>query len=213
MTPDPVKVFFLEPTNKFARSLRRGATGACAAGPYTEHTASVVIETFESKETPVGGDKGPPHTDPRWPTACGQCGEAIGQGGFWVVDNDRIYRAVGTGAEMTLDGAPPGACWDATWYPDNYRGPDGRSLTVRLPGDLRNDWIIDSKASNCKRAPDYAGKCWVRSGKPEDGTLDVRSCGCGAGAGSIRTPRYHGFLHRGHLIECPDKKKSKKSKK
>lgn len=200
-----VEIFFLAPTDKVVRSLRRVGGEPCQAGPFTVHTASVVVDTFVSAEIPVSGEVGPPRDDPRWPLACEQCQQPIGAGGFWLVDHDRVYRTA-DGQEMTLDTAPAGACWNAQWYGDRYRGPDGRSLVVRLPGGWRNDWIIDSRASNCRRPADYPGKCWVRTGRPEDGTLDVRSCGCGAGAGSISTKTYHGHLRSGFLIACADSK-------
>jgi len=98
-------------------------------------------------------------------------------------------------------------------------GPDGRTLIVRCPDG--HDWMIDSRASNCgspcatcgvkyrdhgKSSHDYVDSqpthhCWVRRGKPEDGTLHVDKNGhtCDAGAGSIQTPSWHGFLHHGEL--------------
>jgi hypothetical protein len=66
----------------------------------------------------------------------------------------------------------------------HYRGPDGRTLIVRLPD--RRDWIIDGPSSN--------GNGWTRTGLPEDGTLDVNP--------SILTPEYHGFLRNGALVNC-----------
>jgi len=78
-------------------------------------------------------------------------------------------------------------------------GPDGRTLIVRCPDG--HDWIIDSRASNCTKKDDNAHWCWVRHGKPEDGTLHVDKNGntCAAGAGSIDTGKWHGFLHNGEL--------------
>ena len=51
---------------------------------------------------------------------------------------------------------------------------------------------------------DNVHKCWVRHGRPEDGTLHVDKNGktCAAGAGSILTSKWHGFLHNGHLVPC-----------
>jgi hypothetical protein len=82
------------------------------------------------------------------------------------------------------------------------RGPDGRVLIVRLPD--RHDWVIDSRANNCTMPLDDKHWCWVRTGKPEDGTLDVGKSGrtCAAGAGSIATGSYHGFLRHGRLQRC-----------
>ena len=48
---------------------------------------------------------------------------------------------------------------------------------------------------------DDVHRCWVRHGRPEDGTLHVDKNGqtCAAGAGSIQTHNWHGFLHNGVL--------------
>jgi hypothetical protein len=48
---------------------------------------------------------------------------------------------------------------------------------------------------------DNIHRCWVRHGRPEDGTLHVDKAGntCRAGAGSIDTGKWHGFLHNGEL--------------
>lgn len=128
---------------------------------------------------------------------CGQPAKWDG-GGFHP-----IYRRLDTGEEVGgVRSLPPGACYDATWYHDYRTGADGRSLVVILPtGDI---WLIDSRASNCDKPDDHEHRCWVRHGRPEDGTLHVDKNGstCGAGAGSISVPGYHGFLHDGHLGPC-----------
>jgi hypothetical protein len=82
------------------------------------------------------------------------------------------------------------------------RGKDGRVLVVRLPDG--HDWVIDSRANNCTLPLDDKHWCWVREGRPEDGTLHVGKSGrtCSAGAGSIATGRYHGFLRHGRLVSC-----------
>jgi hypothetical protein len=101
------------------------------------------------------------------------------------------------GVVKILDGAPAGSCWeDGT---GRTRGPDGRGLIVRCPDGF--NWSIDGRCSNCNLPQDTAHRCWVRHGRPEDGTLHVDKDGltCSAGAGSIDTGRWHGFLHRGSL--------------
>lgn len=79
-------------------------------------------------------------------------------------------------------------------------GDDGRSLVVRCPDG--HDWMIDSRASNCTLPKNDTHHCWVRHGKPEDGTLHVDKNGatCAAGAGSIG--KWHGFLHGGRFTGC-----------
>ncbi len=106
------------------------------------------------------------------------------------------------GRKFALKDAPVGAVWDCDWLHDvpGFTGPDGRALCVKCPGG--QDWLIDSQASNCTKPGDRTHKCWVRHGKPEDGTLHVDKNGptCSAGAGSIQTANWHGFLHHGHFV-------------
>jgi len=64
------------------------------------------------------------------------------------------------------------------------------------------EWPLDHRASNCTRPDDKVHRCWVRHGRPEDGTLHVDKNGdtCAAGAGSIiMHGGWHGFLHHGEL--------------
>jgi hypothetical protein len=73
---------------------------------------------------------------------------------------------------------------------------------VRLPD--RGDWIIDSRGDQLPPKPDdNEYMCWVRHGRPEDGTLHVDKNGntCSAGAGSIQTKSWHGFPQHGFLHE------------
>lgn len=125
----------------------------------------------------------------------------------WQRFRRAIYRRADTGDEMVLADAPVGAVWNASWFAEKRTPPcfnvgqDGRCLVVRTPG---GDWTIDSRASNCTMPEDNEHKCWVRHGKPEDGTLHVDKNGhtCAAGAGSILCGSYHGFLHNGELTSC-----------
>ena len=78
---------------------------------------------------------------------------------------------------------------------------DDRHLHVVLPnGHL---WDIDGRASNCAVREDLAHRCWVRHGDPRTGDIHVDKEGvtCAAGAGSIVSSGYHGFLHHGELVE------------
>lgn len=113
-----------------------------------------------------------------------------------------------------------------------YTGRDGRALTVRCPGrhdwlvDARAS-NCDSPCTRCgKPYHAHAGglcnpkdgypedgsnhysdtrplhKCWCRHGEPPDVHVDKVGETCGAGAGSIAYPGWHGFLHHGALVEC-----------
>lgn len=61
-------------------------------------------------------------------------------------------------------------------------------------------WDIDSRASNCTMKEDKVHRCWVRHGDPPNVTVDKQGATCNAGAGSIQTPDWHGFLRDGKLI-------------
>lgn len=139
-----------------------------------------------------------PRDDPRWPRQC-DCGRVFQGLDSWQVFTERIYRRADTGAELVLRPAPEGAMWDAWWSPDCYKGADGRSLMVMCPGG--HEWMIDSKASNCTMKDDWTHRCWVRHGEPPNITVDKNGITCAAGAGSILTANWHGFLRAGELVE------------
>lgn len=197
------KVFYLEPTGHDRVWLRRYEGGStCPSGGY--HQAMVLIGE-EPESTRAIGDHHP-HDDERWPGNCEKCGNPFSEHDEWQRFRRAIYRRVDTGEEMVIADAPVGACWNAQWFvedrkPGFYVGPDGRCLVVKTPG---GEWMIDSRASNCTMPEDNEHKCWVRHGRPEDGTLHVDKNGltCAAGAGSILCGNYHGFLHNGHLTSC-----------
>jgi hypothetical protein len=208
--PSPAtKVFFIEETNRYRRSFRRyrgSITGdKCPGGPYGYHNASTFIETLERDEAPTSGRECDTENDPRWPARCEHCSYEFQPDDEWQVNYDNFYRAA-DGREFLLREAPPGACWDAWWmYRDSKNaprgrdrtGPDGRFLIVKCPNG--HDWMVDWRASNCTMREDNEHRCWVRHGRPEDGTLHVDKNGltCAAGAGSIVAGDYHGFLHNG----------------
>lgn len=87
--------------------------------------------------------------------------------------------------------------WDCWWYPDDWKGPDGRSIEVICPNGKY--WAIDSRASNCTLPEDTVHRCWVRHGEPPELTVDKNGVTCQAGAGSILAGDYHGFLQNGWL--------------
>jgi hypothetical protein len=196
-------VFFLEPTERYRLALRRYASRdePCPNG-CSYHQAMAPIGEGQGEEV-TNGDRHP-HDDPRWPAQCEGCDYRFVDGDVWQLFTDRIYRRADTGEETTLRSAPVGACWNAAWLADLdspwYHGPDGRCLYVRTPG---GDWCPDHRASNCTLPDDSDHKCWVRHGRPEDGTLHVDKEGvtCAAGAGSIgHEDQWHGFLHHGQLV-------------
>lgn len=200
-----VPIFFCEPTGTVARKLRRYRTGAehkCASGEFYCDASTALDVVADTRQQ--SGEGLWPLDDPRWPTACQRCGAAFGPQDPFQLFHDELYRRIDTGAIAPWRDMPAGAVRNNPSLAGRpgYTGPDGRSLEVTLP-DGRG-WIIDSRAKNCGLPNDNAHKCWVRHGRPEDGTLHVDKNGvtCSAGAGSIATETYHGFLHNGALRAC-----------
>lgn len=233
-----IKAFWLEPVPRDRFTLRRYAANpgdgrpACsakvAAGVAVEwayHDASVtVVDGPRGAPGPWPDGAEPPHDLARWPTHCA-CGYAFAAADQWQANRAPLYQAMQgphAGQLFTLQDAPVGAMWDASWYrraecpPEHnaHVGPDGLCLIVKTPG---GDWVVDGQCSNCTRPQELPveGKpgwtrfvrthwCWVRHGDPRTGEIHVDKDGntCAAGAGSILTGGYHGFLHHGHLVPC-----------
>lgn len=134
----------------------------------------------------------PAHDDPRWPSMC-PCGYEFTDADPHQRWTEPELRRSDTGELVTLRSAPDGAMWDAFWL--GRKGPDGLSVAVRCPGG--HEWTIDERARNCTLRDDDVHRCWVRHGKVPWLTVDKNGLTCGAGAGSIQTPNYHGFLREG----------------
>jgi len=153
----------------------------------------------QGKEVRPDDDDAPLHNDPRWPRKC-ECGYEFSEADEWQLFSENIYvRADNQPGEYSLRHAPVGAMWDASWFPDSWKGSDGRCLVVVTPG---GEWMIDSRASNCTMPNDNVHKCWVRHGEPPNITVDKNGVTCGAGAGSIQRGSYHGFLRNGMLTNA-----------
>lgn len=199
-----VPIFWCEETG--VRSCYRGHwCSACS-------TSTRVEEPVEAWDTDF--------PEPRPVHPCKQCGKDVPMNSRGL---EREMRRVDTGETFRSHGdLPVGAVWemlrDDRESPHNWRQsprPDGkvyiihrpnkqdrRVLVVKLPDG--HDWVIDSRCNNCTLPDDDKHWCWVRHGRPEDGTLHVDKNGrtCSAGAGSIATSKYHGFLHHGKLTNC-----------
>jgi hypothetical protein len=139
--------------------------------------------------------------DPRWPARC-SCGYAFTDAEDRQLFSQTLYRRADTGEVFTLADAPIGAIYNAWWFTriPAYTGPDGQSLMCRCPDG--HDWMIDGRASNCTLPDDNVHKCWVRHGTPPELTVDKNGVTCSAGAGSIATGKWHGFLRNGYLVGC-----------
>jgi hypothetical protein len=125
-----------------------------------------------------------PHDDPRWPKTCHVCGTPFRDEDNWQHNVHRLYSGAPDGKLYTVRDMPPGSMYDATWWPK--KGPDGICMHVVLPpaGGLADYWNVDGPSSN--------GPGWTRTG-----TIPLVTA-----RPSIQTPRYHGFLTDGFLMEC-----------
>jgi len=211
-----VKTYWLERIPKLQRSLRRFTYGtncgsragkACPAAGEWGHNASVKLDVIILPGLldimPVAREVAPLPDPVPYPLACTKCGYVFTPEDEFQVNGDWFYRRGDTGEEMILDDAPPGATWDAHWMHDcpDWCGPDGLCIFCRCPDG--HDWMIDSRASNCTLPQDKVHRCWIRHGDPRKAELTVDKNGvtCAAGAGSILTPHWHGFLRGGLLVE------------
>lgn len=163
--------------------------------------------------------------DPLWPTHCDRCGyEFHPHEDNWQTFKLHLYEVVKSVDEnyvrvggifhvhpndVFAGAAPPGAMWYADWIiaqqekwnPENPwwhfgAGPDGHALCARTPG---GEWHLDARATNCTRPTDNTHRCWVRHGEAPYITVDKNGDTCAAGAGSIVSGSYHGFLRNGYF--------------
>lgn len=180
-----VKCFLLTESDRVQVYLRRFVSSIKASCPlqFGYHNAETLIDEREHTGELVAGDTHP-HDDPRWPKACA-CGHVFDESDDWQHHVQRLYARSDGGPLTTLRHAPPGAMWDAHWY-TSMKGPDGRTLVVRLPNGF--DWVVDGPASN--------GQGWARTGQPPIVTA-TPSILAGEGA-----RQYHGWLRDGVLIAC-----------
>lgn len=112
---------------------------------------------------------------------------------------DTIWRALDGRWEGAIQDAPPGAMYDTTWMKDVRVGPDGLSLTVKLPNGV-GEWWIDGTSS--RERAEYGnlkdGKGWTRTGTAPKITVRP-SIECRGGPGM--KGYYHGWLTDGFLVE------------
>ena len=92
----------------------------------------------------------------------------------------------------------PGAMWFAVWQNKNWdwNNETEPHLLVETPSGC---WDIDSRCGNCTMPDDKTHRCWIRHGTPPNITVDKNGLTCQAGAGSIQTKGYHGFLQNGYF--------------
>lgn len=196
----PTPCYWLAPVAQAHVQLRRFTYGTecpCDAhgnGAFGHDASSGVVATVEYPlDNGNGGngtaDAGEYAGHSAWPTVCGRCGAyEFTVDDRWQVNTQRLYARHDTNEHTTLAMAGAGAMYDAYWYPDSWRGPDGIALVVRCPN--MQDWTVDG--------PSTKGGRWVRSGDPRNPpTLNVLPSIAIGKPGSHEY--YHGMLENGML--------------
>lgn len=224
-----VPVFYTVPNGKVRLALRRFTFSdkqKCPVRGEWGCDASVLIGTFDARYDKLC-DSGRGHylglwrkeefRDGPWPEKCGHCGEPFDPA---KTENQVFQEAVyvrydGGLGEFTLRDAPVGMMWDAFWMRNSYEagehgpgwtnvGPDGLALVIQVP--RKHPFQPEQRASNCTMKDDGRHKCWVRHGDARVGLVHIDKVGhtCQAGAGSIVTPSWHGFIHHSRVTDVPD---------
>lgn len=211
---EPTKCYVIERTGRSRYTLRRyvsrGDEHSKCSGRFSYHNAHspILAETQDdpSKDWLCSSPPAQPEKDdPRWPVKCDYCDYKFTADDVFQVFGYPLYKRVDTGEIGTLEDFPPGALWRAHWYEERgkaapgWTGEDGEAWMCRLPDG--HDWFIDGKCSNCTR-PTEPHHCWVRKGVAPFFTVGKDGDTCSAGAGSIATPKWHGFLRNGRLEVC-----------
>lgn len=186
-----VPVFYCVPSGRERQYLRRYITrdtNICP-GPAGYHNARTFLQDIkESDDVPPW-----PHADQRWPIKCSGCDYEFTDDDYWQVFRETIYIRTDAKTPILRSDNIPGMMWDAYWF--SQKGPDGKALAVILPNG--KEWSIDQRASNCTLPDDTTHRCWIRKGKPPYITVSKDGVTCKAGAGSIKSGDYHGFLRNG----------------
>lgn len=177
---------------------------------YGCHDSTVpLVDSQKLDDWDLGG-KPEDYAADQWPTHCECCGAPVPAMDSGIKVNYQVHR------KRLYDndsGTPePGDLYWARWKHepdwkgnprvcpwDNCNDPRGHLIVV-LPNG--NEWDIDSRASNCTMPTDKAHRCWVRHGEPPNVHVDKNGHTCQAGAGSILSGDYHGFLHNGEFTPC-----------
>jgi hypothetical protein len=116
-----IKVFFLVPTDRERRWLRRfthfKSDHKCAkTGSYCNAMFEVgeadIRYTKDGYIDMTGRDR-PPTAEPCWPKTCDACGLPFDEKDEYQLFTKQIYIRESDGFRCTLAEAPPGACWDA----------------------------------------------------------------------------------------------------
>jgi len=172
--------------------------GECSNGGKLHSGRVVVDEIGDPAANPeCGGMLQKYADDPRWAMQCGRCGADAPADVKRSFGWRRFYD--------TTSGKPePGdmfwvPCTSITteWGCFHWDNCEGQHLHVVLPNG--DEWDVDGRASNCTMPDDKTHRCWVREGDPPNVTAGKSGHTCSAGAGSIASGGWHGFLRDGKL--------------
>ncbi len=120
----PIKVFWIEPTDRERLWLRRFQFSDKRICPANTYGCDAMFEIGEADilYTDDGYIDGssrrratPPPSDPRWPKTCSACGTPFAEDDEYQLHGKQIYVRPDTGERWTLRDVLPGACWDAWW--------------------------------------------------------------------------------------------------
>jgi hypothetical protein len=200
--PGDVRCFLISENGNEWRYLRTYGGNGCKANSGGYHNAMLPQADGPSDNSWNTQDK-KSYVD-MFPKIC-ECGHTFSDAEkheqFFSVD--QYVCADKPGELFNIRQAPPGAIWRNSWYEDmpSMCGTDGKSYTARTPDGW--DWHIDGTASNCGSPNDKIHKCWCRHGEAPNFTVDKVGNTCSAGAGSIQTKSWHGFLKEGYFTTTP----------
>lgn len=135
---------------------------------------------------------------------CDQCGYVFADSKPSALSSQREWIRKDTGeTHWDVRDFGPGACFYADWLTsyfeqvwDNWHG--GAPLQIQMPNN--DSWMPESRASNCTLPEDRQHRCWCLHGEFPNLTADKNGLTCNAGAGSIATTNWHGFLRNGELV-------------
>jgi hypothetical protein len=180
------------------------------------HNAKIPLARSEKLGDWDLGGKAADYPDDRWPSKCDHCGAPvpadlpISPPASSYTDDDRHVSVVHRQIHRerlydTASGRPElGDIWEQPWYHEHFcqwSNCDGRHLVCLLPDG--HEWQMTGRANNCTMRDDGTHRCWVVH-EESPGVFHVDKGGhtCAAGAGSIATATWHGFLVHGELVSC-----------
>lgn len=160
------------------------------------HNAEIFLKDSDKLGDWDLGGRPEDYPDDRWPKLCDHCGEPVPDDANRQVFHKRLYD--------TKSGSPePGDMYFMKYHEADERchwgweNCSGLHLIVILPNG--REWDVDGRASNCTMKEGKIHRCWCRHGEPPNITVDKNGITCAAGAGSILSGDYHGFLRNGEL--------------